>query len=109
MKSDLEMYFEEQLVPRSVNLDILAHWKANVSRYPVLSLMARDILAIPILASESAFSIGGRVLDCYRSALKPNIVQAIVCLKDRTFEGGNFLYTNMSKLIMVLVSCFYWC
>ena len=64
MKSDLEMYFEEQLVPRSINLDILAHWKENASRYAVLSLMARDILAIPlsIVASESAFSIGGRLL-----------------------------------------------
>ena len=98
IKSDLKMYFEEQLVPRSANLDILAHWKANASRYPVLSLMARDILAIPIstVAFESTFSIGGRVLDCYQSALKPNIVQAIVCLKDWTFEGGNFLYHNMS-------------
>ncbi|KAL2903758.1 putative AC transposase [Bienertia sinuspersici] len=46
--------------------------------------MPRDILVILIspLAFESAFSTGGRVLDSYRSVLKPSTVEAIICLRD---------------------------
>ena len=54
--------------------------------------MAHDILSVPIsmIASESAFSTGGRVLDQYRSALRPPIVEALICTKDWLFGGkGN--------------------
>lgn len=46
--------------------------------------MARDILSIPIssVASESAFSAGGRVLDQFRSSLKPETVEVIICTGD---------------------------
>ncbi|TXG61044.1 hypothetical protein EZV62_012407 [Acer yangbiense] len=51
---------------------------------PVLSIMARDILTPPVssVALEYAFSVGGRVLDERRSRLGPNILEAVVCLKD---------------------------
>ena len=46
--------------------------------------MARDILAIPIttVASESAFSTSGRILDDFRTSLTPFMVQALVCTQD---------------------------
>jgi hypothetical protein len=46
--------------------------------------MARDVLAIPIstVASESAFSTGGRILDDFRSSLTPFMIEALVCSQD---------------------------
>ena len=53
----------------------------NASNYPILSKMARDILTILIstVASESAFSISGCLLDAFRSSLSPKTVEALVC------------------------------
>ena len=41
--------------------DLLRWWKLNSERFPILSSMARDVLAIPIsiIISESAFSTDG--------------------------------------------------
>ncbi|XP_059446142.1 uncharacterized protein LOC132177718 [Corylus avellana] len=84
-KNQLEIYLEE---PRSMDMDdsfdILSFWKGNEFRYPKVAAMARDVLSIPIstVASESTFSIDGRVIDQYKSSLKPDIVEALVCTKD---------------------------
>ena len=59
-------------------------WKVNEPRFPILAEMVRDVLAIPIssVASECAFSTGGRVLDPFRSSLTPKIVQSLICVQD---------------------------
>ena len=46
--------------------------------------MTRDMLTyhVSIIASESAFNIGRRVLDEYWSRLDPMTVEALVCLQD---------------------------
>ncbi|CAN1299518.1 Zinc finger BED domain-containing protein RICESLEEPER 2 [Linum perenne] len=65
--------------------DILTWWKVvGAYKYPVMSEIAKDILAIPVssVASESAFSNGGRVLDDFRSSLLPEIVEALICSED---------------------------
>ncbi|CAI0548629.1 unnamed protein product, partial [Linum tenue] len=71
--------------------DILKWWSRNSVRYPILGEMVRDILAVPVssVASESAFSCGGRVLSPFRSSLSPNIVEALICAEDWIrYESG---------------------
>ncbi|KAK2661138.1 hypothetical protein Ddye_007671 [Dipteronia dyeriana] len=59
-------------------------------RYPDPSVIACDILSILVstLAFESAFNIGGRVLDRFHSLLKPDVMEAIVCTGD-WMQGEN--------------------
>ena len=56
--------------------------------------MARYILFILIstVASESAFSVGGKVLDQYCNTLKPKIVEALLCLRDWLFDKEGSFY-----------------
>ncbi|CAM0913756.1 unnamed protein product [Alopecurus aequalis] len=86
-KSELEQYLDESLTPRIQEFDILNWWKLNTVRFPTLSRMARDILAIPMSMVTGGSSIftaetGTRMLDDYRSSLRPEIVEALVCAKD---------------------------
>ncbi|GJW72540.1 zinc finger BED domain-containing protein RICESLEEPER 2 [Tanacetum coccineum] len=64
--------------------DILEWWRTHGPRFPVVALMARDILSIQIstVASESAFSTGRRVLDPYRTSLSSQLVEALLCTQD---------------------------
>ncbi|XP_056682441.1 zinc finger BED domain-containing protein RICESLEEPER 2 [Spinacia oleracea] len=86
-KSELALYLEEPRVPRANNLDIIDYWRSCQLRFPVLSVMARDLLSIPIstVASESAFSVGGKILDPVRSSLKSSVVESLICLRDWTY------------------------
>ena len=83
-KSELDKYLAEDCEDPYKKLDVLAWWKLNATRFPILACLARDVLSIPIstVASESAFSIGGRVLDDFRTSLTPFMVEALVCTQD---------------------------
>jgi hypothetical protein len=78
--------------------DILSFWKGNQFRYPEVVAMPRDILSIyvSIVASESTFSVGGCVIDQYRSSLKADIVEALVCTRGWLYRyKGNISYLHI--------------
>ncbi|XP_065851899.1 zinc finger BED domain-containing protein RICESLEEPER 1-like [Euphorbia lathyris] len=83
-KSDLDKYLEEPLFPRSVDFNILNWWKVHTPRYPILAMMACNILGIPMskVTPNLAFNTGNRVLDREWSSLRPATVQALMCSKD---------------------------
>ena len=70
--------------PQFKNLDLLAWWREKEAQFPILSVMARDLLTVQAstVASESAFSFSGRVLSKLRTNLTPVAVEVCVCLKD---------------------------
>ena len=66
------------------DFDILNWWRVNESKYRVLSKLVKDIFAIQVstITSKSAFSIGGRILDPFRSSLTPKMVETLVCTQN---------------------------
>ena len=94
VKSELDHYLEESVLPRTPYFDVLSWWKTNGLKYPAFHLMARDILAIPVsmVASESAFSTIGMVITPYRSRLTHDTLEALMCAQNwlrNEIEGNN--------------------
>ncbi|CAL1381163.1 unnamed protein product [Linum trigynum] len=83
-KSELEKYLREKDEPMVLKFHVLGWWKVNNLRFPALSLMAKDVLAvhISVVTSEYAFSACGRILDDFISSLTPKIVEALICRSD---------------------------
>ena len=106
MKTELEIYMEQDLVPRTeLGFNILSWWKDHQVEYPILSKLARDILSIQVstVASESAFSAGGRVVDPFRSRLDPETVQALICTKDWIAASeGNLLILPLCDMLCIM-------
>ena len=65
------------------NFDVLGWWKINSGKFRILLRTAKDMLAFPIstVASESAFSTSGRILEPFRSSLKAKIIERLICTK----------------------------
>lgn len=91
-QSDLERYLAEDTIDDNENadFDILGWWKSNFSKYRILSLIARDVLAVPVstVASESCFSTSGRVLDVFRSSLSPKMAEALICSQNWLYPAS---------------------
>ncbi|TYK19372.1 transposase [Cucumis melo var. makuwa] len=82
--SEIDIYLLEANVRTEGDFDILQRWKMNSNRFEVLGRMARVILAIAvsIVASESVFSIEGRVVDSSGCSLAPKTVEALICTQN---------------------------
>ena len=98
-KNKVDLYLMEALEKTTHNFDILNWWKVNSTKYPTLGLIARDVLAMLVstVASESAFSTGGRVLNNYRSSLTPKTVEALICTQN--WFRSSPLSTDFEELI----------
>lgn len=81
-KSEWLIYLDEPNHPLTdKDFTLLDWWRLNTHRFPVVSRLAKRFLTVPAssVSSETTFSAGGRVLDDYRSSLRPSMVQALIC------------------------------
>lgn len=129
-KDELETYLKESVEQPDLMIgmeyDVLSWWRKNSVKFPILSEIARDVLAIQVssVASESAFSTSGRLLEPHRSCLTHYMVEVLMCtelwmkqdikMESRVLtnpqilddleemdklERGKFLHTSYSLLI----------
>ena len=63
---------------------ILDWWSRHANTFPILSLIAKQVLAAPVstVAVEQAFSQGGNILDETRSRMTPDSLEAQSCVDD---------------------------
>ncbi|GJW44493.1 zinc finger BED domain-containing protein RICESLEEPER 2 [Tanacetum coccineum] len=98
VEDELKKYLKEPILELDdeEDFDILSWWKLNSPRFPIVSKMAKDILSIQLstVASESAFSTSGRVLDPYRNALSPQIVEALLCTQSWVRTSQKSIYMD---------------
>ncbi|KAL9673229.1 hypothetical protein QQ045_029483 [Rhodiola kirilowii] len=84
---ELTQYLSEP--PALLHTDVLEWWKVNSSRYPRLSLMARDFLAVQATAAtpEQVFSIKGDEIQKQRLCLPHGATQSLLCIRSWTDAG----------------------
>lgn len=89
LKSELDQYLDETLLPRVQEFDVLDWWKQNKLKYPTLSKMARDILSIPVSAAafDYVFDMEPREMDEYKTSLRPETVEALICAREWLLES----------------------
>ncbi|GKB24423.1 zinc finger BED domain-containing protein RICESLEEPER 2-like protein [Tanacetum coccineum] len=97
---ELDSYLKEPRAATTSSICVLDFWKSQQYRYPVLAKMAMDILCVPVstVASESAFSLGGRILDQYRSSMKPPTVEALICTRDWLFSEKVVSHADLEEV-----------
>ncbi|CAN1850820.1 Putative AC transposase [Linum perenne] len=83
-ETELVWYLRDNGTKWDEQVSILKWWKLMSGMYPVLSKMARDVLAVPIttVASEAAFNACGRVLDEFTSSLSSSLAEVHICTRD---------------------------
>ena len=85
ISSELTAYLDSDTVSQfDDDFNILTWWHEHKQSYPVLSILAKDVLTVPVstISSESTFSLTGRIIEERRRQLKPEMVEMLTCIKD---------------------------
>ncbi|KAM7474269.1 hypothetical protein LguiB_021512 [Lonicera macranthoides] len=84
---ELTQYLSE--LPAPIQTDVLEWWKGNSTRYPRLSVMARDFLAVQAtsVAPEELFCGKGDDIDKQRFSVPHENTQALLCVQSWTQCG----------------------
>ncbi|WVZ96399.1 hypothetical protein U9M48_042039 [Paspalum notatum var. saurae] len=84
--SELSTYLESDNLQKfdDDDFNILNWWHEHQITYPVLSILAKDVLTVPVstISSESTFSLTGKIIEERRRRLNPKMVEMLTCIKD---------------------------
>ncbi|CAA2990914.1 zinc finger BED domain-containing RICESLEEPER 1-like [Olea europaea subsp. europaea] len=88
-KSDLDSYLEEPVLPWDENFNVLLWWKSEAPKYPNVSKIARDFLAIPISVATSHdayYYLENRPPDHHVITSGAEMMNALMCC--RSWKSG---------------------
>lgn len=96
---DLSSYLNSDSVSFEQELNILSWWQTQKVSYPVLSILARDVLTVPVstVSSESAFSLSGRIIEERRTSLSNEMVEVLMTVKDWEQAESRLQHTADNK------------
>jgi hypothetical protein len=83
--TELSSYLDSDTLQKfDEDFNILNWWHEHKLSYPILSILARDVISVPVstISSESAFSLCGRIIEERRRRLAPEMVEMLLCMKD---------------------------
>lgn len=91
---ELTQYLSE--APAPIPTDVLEWWKVNSARYPRLSVMARDFLAVQAtsVVPEELFCGKGDEIDKQRFCMAHDSTQPILCIKSWIQVGIKFKFKS---------------
>ncbi|GJX47273.1 zinc finger BED domain-containing protein RICESLEEPER 2-like protein [Tanacetum coccineum] len=86
---ELDKYLNEESLQHADGLDLLKWWKNFSGQFPILSKIAKVVLAVPITAVrlETCYCTDSNVLNDFRSSLSHSMVEALVCTQDWILES----------------------
>ena len=85
LDTELSSYLDSDTLQKfDEDFNILNWWHEHKLSYPILSILARDVISVPVstISSESAFSLCGRIIEERRRRLAPEMVEMLLCMKD---------------------------
>ena len=94
---ELQCYLNQPLleIKKEGSFDLLGWWKTNQSKYPVLSIRAREILSVHVsmVVVEATFSTSGKVVSNERCGL---IFETIVCNTHRRVTAKTKVHKQLN-------------
>jgi hypothetical protein len=100
--SELVAYLDSDTVQKfNDEFNLLDWWHDHKLTYPVLSILAKDIISVHVstVGSESAFSLAGRVIEERCRRLGSGMVEMLSLLKDREAADARMQHTIEAKIL----------
>ena len=99
-QSELDVYLSEPVSEDHSKFNVLHYWKINADRFPNLSKMARDYLAVPGTSTppERAFSGGRQLITDFRCSLKGGTITACMLLKSWRRQWDQLIQPQLDSI-----------